>query len=143
LHLRDRTEGRAWLLGALERKYLTPRPIGPGSTSSPPPIARATRSRIEHRHHLYPSSVRHTVAGALRKAGIAKPASCHRLRHSFVTNLPEYYDSRTVQELLGHRHVSRTMIYTHVLNRRGWESAARSIGRSHPRNDRFDAAAEI
>lgn len=123
-HGRDlsRGAGRVAMPGALARKY--PRAAASWAWQWVFPAHRQYLDREtgeRRRHHLHPSAVQRAVSEAVRRSGIGKRASCHTFRHSFATHLLESgYDIRTVQELLGHRDVSTTMLYTHVLNRGGF-----------------------
>jgi integrase len=107
--------------GALDRKYPNAgREWGWFWVFPAPGLSTDPRSGIVRRHHLHETLVQRAVKAAAQRARIAKPATPPTLRHSFATQLlRDRCDIRNIQELLGHRDVSTTMINTHVLNRPG------------------------
>lgn len=123
IHEKDLTEGwgRVLLPDALDRKYPNVPKDWRWQWVFPQEHRwRNAQTGEEGRHHVPETILQQTVKEAVRRAGVVKHAGCHTFRHSFATHLLETgYDIRTIQELLGHKDVGTTMLYTHVLNKRG------------------------
>jgi len=123
IHEKDLADGwgRVLLPDAMERKY--PNAPAEWRWQWVFPQENRWKNRVtgeEGRHHIHETILQRAVREAVARAGVVKRVGCHTFRHCFATHLLEAgYDIRTIQELLGHKDVSTTMIYTHVLNKGG------------------------
>ncbi|MGA9532289.1 MAG: integron integrase [Anaerolineales bacterium] len=145
LHEKDLAAGlgAVYLPFALERKYPNASRDWPWQWVFPSrQVSTDPRSGVQRRHHLSASALRKAIRRAGQLADLQKHVTPHTLRHSFATHMLEAgYDIRTVQDLLGHKNVQTTMIYTHVLNRGGLAVRSPLDADHRPADSQGDAGA--